>query len=178
MLYNGVTLAYCPFVDQLSQTLLEVKPTVFVSVPRVYEKIHTQADIKAKAFPKNLIFRWALAVGRAHAAETLKGETPNSPACKSTGIKAPTPTPSNRPPDKTQANCRKYCGVLTSALIHFATPIAEKQSRRTRPRHPVPLGVEVLWLLSPCRIGDSNGDYWPNDEQNQQLQCTCQPQEV
>ena len=80
MLYNGVTLAYCPFVDQLPQTLLEVKPTMFVSVPRVYEKIHTQADIKAKVFPKNLIFRWALAVGRAHAAETLKGETPSSPA--------------------------------------------------------------------------------------------------
>jgi long-chain acyl-CoA synthetase len=80
MLYNGVTLAYCPFVDQLSQTLLEVKPTMFVSVPRVYEKIHTQADIKAKAFPKNLIFRWALAVGRAHASETLKGKIPNSPS--------------------------------------------------------------------------------------------------
>jgi long-chain acyl-CoA synthetase len=80
MLYNGVTLAYCPFVDQLPQTLLEVKPTLFVSVPRVYEKIHAQADIKAKAFPKNLIFRWALAVGRAHAAETLKGATPSSPA--------------------------------------------------------------------------------------------------
>jgi long-chain acyl-CoA synthetase len=80
MLYNGVTLAYCPFVDQLPQTLLEVKPTMFVSVPRVYEKIHTQADIKAKPFPKNLIFRWALAVGREHAEETLKGETPNSRA--------------------------------------------------------------------------------------------------
>ncbi len=80
MLYNGVTLAYCPFVDQLPKTLLEVKPTMFVSVPRVYEKIHAQADIKAKAFPKNLIFRWALAVGRAHAPETLKGATPSSPA--------------------------------------------------------------------------------------------------
>ena len=78
MLYNGVTLAYCPFVDQLPKTLLEVKPTMFVSVPRVYEKIHAQADIKAKAFPKNLIFRWALAVGRVHASETLGGETPNS----------------------------------------------------------------------------------------------------
>ncbi|HEY6120484.1 MAG TPA: AMP-binding protein, partial [Pyrinomonadaceae bacterium] len=33
LLFNGITLAYCPFVDQLPRTLLEVKPTVFVSVP-------------------------------------------------------------------------------------------------------------------------------------------------
>lgn len=80
MLFNGITLAYCPFVDQLPQTLLEVKPTVFVSVPRVYEKIHAQTDIKAKRFPKNLVLHWALAVGRSHAPEILKGEIPKSAA--------------------------------------------------------------------------------------------------
>jgi len=80
MLFNGITLAYCPFVDQLPQTLLDVKPTVFVSVPRVYEKIHAQTDIKAKRFPKNLVLRWALVVGRSHAPEILKGEIPKSRA--------------------------------------------------------------------------------------------------
>ncbi len=80
MLFNGVTLAYCPFVDQLPQALLEVKPTMFVSVPRVYEKIHAQTDLKAKGFPKNKILRWALWVGRSHAGEILKGGVPNSTA--------------------------------------------------------------------------------------------------
>jgi long-chain acyl-CoA synthetase len=80
MLFNGVTLAYCPFVDRLSQALLEVKPTIFVSVPRVYEKIHAQADLKARGFPKNLIFRWALSVGRSHAPEILKGQIPDATA--------------------------------------------------------------------------------------------------
>ncbi len=80
MLFNGVTLAYCPFVDQLSQALLEVKPTLFVSVPRVYEKIHAQTDRKARGFPKSMILRWALSVGRAHAAEILKGQVPDSTA--------------------------------------------------------------------------------------------------
>ena len=61
MLFNGVTLAYCPFIDQLPQALLEVQPTMFVAVPRVYEKIHAQADLKAKDFPKNLIFAGRLA---------------------------------------------------------------------------------------------------------------------
>ena len=82
LLFNGVTLAYCPFVDQLPQTLLEIRPTMFVSVPRVYEKIHAQADLKARTFPKNLIFHWALAVGHDHEKEVLAGKTPASLAWK------------------------------------------------------------------------------------------------
>jgi long-chain acyl-CoA synthetase len=78
LLFNGVTLAYCPFVNHLAQALLEVRPTVFVSVPRVYEKIHAQAELKASGFPKKAIFDWALAVGRTHQAETLAGQIPNS----------------------------------------------------------------------------------------------------
>jgi long-chain acyl-CoA synthetase len=78
LLYNGVTLAYCPFVDQLPQTLLEIRPTMFVSVPRVYEKIHAQADIKAKDIPKKQIFQWALSVGRDQVKKVLAGKTPTS----------------------------------------------------------------------------------------------------
>jgi long-chain acyl-CoA synthetase len=80
LLYNGVTLAYCPFLDQLPKALLEVQPTIFVAVPRVYEKIHAQVDIKAKGFPKKFIFRWALSVGGSQRSKILSGETPLSPA--------------------------------------------------------------------------------------------------
>jgi long-chain acyl-CoA synthetase len=80
LLYNGVTLAYCPFLDQLPKALLEVKPTIFVAVPRVYEKIHAQADIKAKGFPKEFIFRLALSIGGSQRSKILSGETPSSPA--------------------------------------------------------------------------------------------------
>ena len=78
LLFHGVTLAYCPFVNHLAQALLEVRPTVFVSVPRVYEKIHAQAESKARGFPKQAIFNWALSVGRALQAETLAGKIPSS----------------------------------------------------------------------------------------------------
>ncbi|HXR16771.1 MAG TPA: long-chain fatty acid--CoA ligase [Terriglobales bacterium] len=82
MLSRGVTLAYVSFVDQLPQALLEVRPTIFVGVPRVYEKVHAQVDLKAKGFPKKWIYRWALSVGRAHRAEILADQTPSSLAWK------------------------------------------------------------------------------------------------
>jgi long-chain acyl-CoA synthetase len=82
LLFNGVTLAYCPFIDQLAQTILEVRPTVFVAVPRVYEKIHTQAEHKAKGLPNSVVFRWALSVGRSHRSEILAGQTPTSRSWK------------------------------------------------------------------------------------------------
>src|SRR5580765_3189078 len=66
MLYHGVTLAYCPFIEQLPQALLEVRPSLFVAVPRVYEKIYAQAVLRAAGFPKRAIFGWALSVGKKH----------------------------------------------------------------------------------------------------------------
>jgi long-chain acyl-CoA synthetase len=82
MLSRGVTLAYVSFVDQLPQALLEVRPTIFVGVPRVYEKVHGQVDLNAKGFPKKWIYRWALSVGRAHRSEILADRRPASLAWK------------------------------------------------------------------------------------------------
>jgi long-chain acyl-CoA synthetase len=78
MLYHGVTLAYCPFLDRLPASLLEVQPSLFVAVPRVYEKIYAQAELKAKGQPKQAIFDWALAVGQQHKPDILAGKTPTS----------------------------------------------------------------------------------------------------
>jgi long-chain acyl-CoA synthetase len=78
MLYHGVTLAYCPFMENLSETLLEVRPSLCVSVPRVYEKIYAKAESSARGFPKSAIYRWALSVGRANKPAILAGQTPTS----------------------------------------------------------------------------------------------------
>jgi long-chain acyl-CoA synthetase len=78
MLYHGVTLAYCPYIERLPAALLEIRPTVFVAVPRVYEKIYAQAERKANGFPKRLIYNWALSVGRAHKPDILTGKSPTS----------------------------------------------------------------------------------------------------
>ncbi|MGD1216701.1 MAG: long-chain fatty acid--CoA ligase [Terriglobales bacterium] len=76
LLYRGVVLAYCPDMAQLAQAMAEVRPDIFVGVPRVYEKIRQQVILKATGFPKSAVYRWALSVGRAHRAETLAGTQP------------------------------------------------------------------------------------------------------
>ena len=82
MLYHGVTLAYCPFMEHLPQTLLEVRPTICVSVPRVYEKIYAKTEMSTRAFSKHAIYRWALSVGRANKPAILAGKTPTSATWK------------------------------------------------------------------------------------------------
>jgi long-chain acyl-CoA synthetase len=74
----GVTVAYVTSIEQLPQALQEVKPTIFVGVPRLYEKVHGQVELKAQSGIKKRLVKWALRVGRAHNREVLEGETPAS----------------------------------------------------------------------------------------------------
>ena len=78
LLYSGVTLAHLPQIDQLPQALREVRPNILLSVPRVYEKVHSQVELNAAKSPKKQIYRWAVAVGRTHRNEVLAGKTPRS----------------------------------------------------------------------------------------------------
>jgi len=78
LLHGGVSLAYCPFLEELPRALREVQPAIFVAVPRVYEKIRLQAEQTARSFAKRHILDWALAIGREHRTEILAGETPTA----------------------------------------------------------------------------------------------------
>jgi long-chain acyl-CoA synthetase len=78
LLYRGVTLVHLGLATQLPRALLEVKPTFFVAVPRVYEKIHFQTEQKAQGFPNSTFYNWALSVGRENQAEVLAGRKPTS----------------------------------------------------------------------------------------------------
>ncbi len=78
MMMHGVTIAYCPFHDQLLEAVREVKPNSFVAVPRVYEKIHNHVQNKAQSGIKRKIYEWAMEIGRAHKDEILAGKAPSS----------------------------------------------------------------------------------------------------
>jgi long-chain acyl-CoA synthetase len=80
MFQYGVTVAYCPNINNLAEILLEVKPTFFVGVPRLYEKVRGEVERRVGTGVKHTLFSWALNVGRAHRDEILAGKTPTSTA--------------------------------------------------------------------------------------------------
>lgn len=78
MLSAGIEVSYCASFETLLETLQQVKPHNFVSVPRVYEKIRQETERRASSGAKKKIFDWALKVGRAHREEVLSGRRPAS----------------------------------------------------------------------------------------------------
>ena len=62
----GYTVAFCPDPYAVAEALPAVRPTVFPSVPRVYEKIHTGITTKfgEETGAKRALIDWALRIGR------------------------------------------------------------------------------------------------------------------
>lgn len=61
-LFHGATIAYAESSKQVPQNLKEVRPTVLISVPRIFEKFHDaiwDKINKSSSFQKNF-FKWAL----------------------------------------------------------------------------------------------------------------------
>jgi long-chain acyl-CoA synthetase len=79
MFHHGVTLAYCPFIDNLPRVLTAIRPTVFVAVPRVYEKIYNQVQRTVGATgTKRKLYNWAIGVGERNLPTVLEGKKPTS----------------------------------------------------------------------------------------------------
>jgi long-chain acyl-CoA synthetase len=76
--YMGCTIGYAESVATVAQNLQEVKPHVFVSVPRVYEKVQGRVlESAAAGSPiKQKIFAWAVDVGRRSLPWRLKLQRP------------------------------------------------------------------------------------------------------
>jgi long-chain acyl-CoA synthetase len=77
VLAAGATIAYAESIDAVPRNLQEVRPTVVMSVPRIYEKIYARAvDTARQGGPlKRAIFHWARDVGRAWSERVLSGRS-------------------------------------------------------------------------------------------------------
>ena len=76
---HGAQVAYCSHFDKLPQAMKEIRPTVFVGVPRVYEKIRQAVEQKSAVSPvKKRMLAWALNVGSHHRDTVYDGRQPAS----------------------------------------------------------------------------------------------------
>jgi long-chain acyl-CoA synthetase len=79
MFFSGAQLAYCSKFDGLPQAMKEIHPTVFVGVPRVYEKIRQAVEQKSSASPvKKRLIAWARKLGAKHGEVVYSGQRPAS----------------------------------------------------------------------------------------------------
>jgi long-chain acyl-CoA synthetase len=72
--YNGCTIAFAENMTTLPQNLLEIRPHIMVSAPRIFEKIYAGVMNKVLASPplRRKIFFWALKTGKAYGALKLR----------------------------------------------------------------------------------------------------------
>jgi long-chain acyl-CoA synthetase len=78
MLLQGCSIAYAESVEKVPANMVEVRPTVMCSVPRLYEKMYARVHEKVASDPpvRQQIFRWAVGVGRAMFRHQVERTTP------------------------------------------------------------------------------------------------------
>jgi len=76
-MYLGATKAYCS-VYHVSDLVATIRPTVFASVPRIYEKVYDKVMDKANNAPavRRALFHWAVEKGRQAYPQVLAGDPP------------------------------------------------------------------------------------------------------
>ncbi len=79
----GAQVAYCSQFDKLPIAMKEVRPTFFVGVPRVYEKIRQAVEQKAGASPiRKRLLGFAVKLGGKHSGAVYGGNAPTAFAWK------------------------------------------------------------------------------------------------
>ena len=88
MFATGTSIAYAESIDTVPVNLAEVKPTIVLSVPRLYEKMYARILETALTggFLKKKIFFWARGVAERWANEKLAGREPTGLLAKQYGL--------------------------------------------------------------------------------------------
>ena len=76
-IFKGCRIGYAESVESVGENLLEIRPNVMVSVPRVFEKIYAKVmdTVLAGSTLKKRIFYWALKVGKEYGRRKLNRQT-------------------------------------------------------------------------------------------------------
>jgi long-chain acyl-CoA synthetase len=75
-LFKGCQIGYAESIETVAENLLEIRPNIMVSVPRVFEKIYARVmdTVLSGSTLKKRIFFWALKVGKEYGRKKLKRE--------------------------------------------------------------------------------------------------------
>jgi long-chain acyl-CoA synthetase len=75
-IHRGSTIAYAESVEAVAANLVEVRPHVVISVPRLFEKIYARVmdQVLAGSRLKRAVFVWALGTGKKYAAKIIAHE--------------------------------------------------------------------------------------------------------
>jgi long-chain acyl-CoA synthetase len=74
--FKGVSIAYAESIETVAANLVEVKPTIVASAPRLYEKMYVRMQELADSGSvfKRKVFYWSVGVGREWARKKLSGK--------------------------------------------------------------------------------------------------------
>ncbi|MFN6962152.1 MAG: AMP-dependent synthetase/ligase [Pyrinomonadaceae bacterium] len=77
---NGMAVHYAESIDKVPDNLQEVRPTIFVGVPRIFEKVYARARLKASQSDglKTRIFDWAIEAAKRYALALETGMRPSA----------------------------------------------------------------------------------------------------
>lgn len=65
-IFAGLQMAFAENINTVAANLMEVHPTMLLSVPRIYEKVYAriQSGVEAGPAAKKKLFKWAVDIGR------------------------------------------------------------------------------------------------------------------
>ncbi|HOW86046.1 MAG TPA: long-chain fatty acid--CoA ligase [Candidatus Aminicenantes bacterium] len=73
-LYKGASIYYAESIETVGENLLEVRPTIMISVPRVFDKIYAKVmdNVLEGSALKRKLFFWAVGVGKKYGARHIR----------------------------------------------------------------------------------------------------------
>lgn len=131
----GVTVNFVENTDTVPANLREVSPTILFAVPRIWEKIHSQVELRMQEadFFKRGAYRLATRIGRAYARRRLGRRDPSA----SSGLRAALST----------AALRSAYGVAHALVLHPLKRRLGLDRVRLAISGAAPIAPDVLWYF-------------------------------
>jgi len=75
-IFSGITMSLCEGLDKIASNIQEVKPTIVLGAPRLYEKMYSaiQQNIQSAGTVKRGLFEWSVKAGRQASPYRLAGK--------------------------------------------------------------------------------------------------------